>query len=319
MAPLAPAVTELFGPLQRLIADPRVTDVLVVPGPSVWVDRGAGLQPVPVPLTASHARALAVGLISAGGRRLDDAEPCADVQLPGGLRVHAVLPPVAVGGVAVSIRVPSPAAPPLDGWRMAPGLRERLRAVLRERGNILISGATGAGKSTLLTGLLAEVPGDERLVVVEDVAELVIPHPHVVQLQTRPPNAEGRGEWTMAGLIRQALRMRPDRLVIGECRGEEVRDMLMALNTGHGGCATTIHANSVAAVAARLEALGMLAGLDPGVLATLAVSALHLVVHVRRTGGGREVAGAGVLRRDAGGRLEVRPLDGASDGGWRAP
>ena len=179
-----------------------------------------------------------------------------------------------------------------------------IRAVAA-RTNVLVTGAGGAGKTTLLGALLAEAPATERIVVIEDVAELRIPHPHVVGLVTRQPNLEGAGGVDLPRLVREALRMRPDRLVLGECRGPEVRDLLAALNTGHDGGAGTLHANSLADVPARLEALGALAGLDDRALARQAVSAIGLVVHVERRGGVRRVAGFGRLGLDAAGRLSV--------------
>ena len=188
--------------------------------------------------------------------------------------------------------------------------RDRLLRAVDARSNLLITGAGGAGKTTLLAAVLANAPPDERIVVIEDVAELRIPHPHVVGLETRQPNLEGAGGVDLRRLVREALRMRPDRLVLGECRGEEVRDLLAALNTGHDGGAGTLHANSLDDVPARLEALGALAGLDDRALARQTVSAIGLVVHLERSGGLRRLGGFGRFRLDVDGRLAIRRLGG---------
>jgi pilus assembly protein CpaF len=288
---------------------PGVTDLLLTGG-RLWVDRGDGLHAADGwhRLPEDRVRELAVRLLAAGGRHLDDASPAGDARLPGGIRVHAVLPPVAVGGTAVSVRLPRrepPRLADLAGAGMVdPQQRATLERAMQERQNLLLTGASGTGKTTLLAALLAEVPATERIVVLEDVSELRIDHPHVVSLETRQANTEGAGGVTLDRLVREALRMRPDRLVIGECRGPEVRELLTALNTGHDGGAGTLHAGAAADVPARLEALGALAGMSADALARQAASALHLVVHLERTPAGRRVATIGrlVLRRGA---LEV--------------
>ena len=230
-----------------------------------------------------------------------------DVRLGPGVRVHAVLPPISPAGAAVSIRVQR--AVPLGlrelaerGFFAQVSLSE-VRALVDGRANLLITGAAGSGKTTLLGALLASAPAGERIVVIEDVAELQLPHPHVVALEARQANLDGAGAMGLDRLVREALRMRPDRLVVGECRGAELRELLGALNTGHDGGAGTMHANSLADVPARLEALGSMTGLAPDALARQAVSAFDAVLHVERTAQGRRLATHGVLALDRRGRL----------------
>ncbi|MCG5462696.1 TadA family conjugal transfer-associated ATPase [Micromonospora sp. MED01] len=279
------------GPLASLLADPEVTDVLVN-GARVWVDRGSGLHQVAVPVgSVEDVRRLAQRLIASAGRRLDDGSPYADARLPDGTRMHAVLPPVATDGPYLSLRtfrhrpftldelvrqgtVPRPLAP-------------LLAAVVAARLAYLVTGGTGSGKTTLLNTLLGMVPATERIVLVEDAAELRPGHPHVVGLQARTANVEGTGVVSLADLVRQALRMRPDRLVVGECRGGEVVDLLAALNTGHDGGAGTLHANTPSDVPARLEALGMLGGLPRAALHAQVAAALQVLFQVRRGDRGR--------------------------------
>ncbi len=255
------------GPLEPLLRTPGVTDVLVNgPGQVFW-DRGRGLEPAGVtfPDDAS-VRRLAQRLAASGGRRLDDASPCVDVRLADGTRFHAVLAPVSSPGTALSLRVPASRTFTLDdleaGGFLVPETRRLLAGLVAGRLAFLVSGGTGTGKTTLLGSLLAAVPGDQRLVVVEDSAELRPAHPHLVTLEARPPNIEGTGEITLRTLVRQALRMRPDRLVVGEVRGGEVVDLLAAMNTGHEGGCGTLHANAATEVPARVEALALAAGLS---------------------------------------------------------
>ena len=293
------------GPLEPHLRDPLVTDVLVNGDGSVWLDRGDGLEPAAgEPLGADAARLLAVRLAGQAGRRLDESQPWVDGLLPGGVRLHAVLPPLVDGGAHLSLRVPRRSLSRLDDLQFAgmfdPSTGDLLRRLVERRVSFLVTGGTGSGKTTLLGALLAEVPGDERVVLVEDVRELSVAHPHVVRLQSRSANVEGAGEVTLVDLVRQALRMRPDRLVVGEVRGAEVRELLAALNTGHDGGGGTVHANSPADVVPRFEALGALAGLDrPAVHAQL-VSAVQAVVHLRRSRAGRHVASLSVLHRGGG-------------------
>ncbi|MFD2091658.1 TadA family conjugal transfer-associated ATPase [Blastococcus deserti] len=311
------AVDELAGagPLEPLLRTPGVTDVLVNGPDSVWIDRGCGLEPTAVRFPDDDAvRRLAVRLAATVGRRLDDAAPWVDVGLADGTRLHAVLPPVSGSGTCLSLRVLRRSTHTLDELAalgtLPRGSEELLRAVVARRLAFLVTGGTGSGKTTLLSALLGAADPGDRIVLCEDAAELTPAHPHVVRLLTRPPNVEGVGSVTLRDLVRQALRMRPDRLVVGEVRGAEVTDLLAALNTGHDGGCGTLHANRPAEVPARLEALGVAAGLDRAAVHSQAAAALAVVVHLRRTPQGRRVTEVGVVRR-SGERVVVEP-------GWRA-
>lgn len=298
-----------LGPLQGLVA-PGVTDLLVNDDGTVWVDDSGGLRPAGLRLTSGEARDLAVRLATSGGRRLDDAVPWADAHLPSGIRFHAVLPPLSPGGAILSLRLPSRDRLDLDDLErlgaLTPAVREVLRALVRSRVPFLVTGGTGTGKSTLLAAMLHEALPQERIVVVEDVLELAVDHPHVVHLQSRHANSEGAGAVDLTALVRQSLRMRPDRIVLGECRGEEIRELLQALNTGHDGGCGTVHANTAADVPARLEALGALGGLDRGALAAQVASALEVVVHLGRRDGLRVLEEIAVLSRGGDGMLTAR-------------
>jgi pilus assembly protein CpaF len=295
------------GPLDALLRDPEVTDVLVNAPDEVWIDRGGGPQRTAVTFADDAAvRRLAQRLAEAAGRRLDDASPCVDAALPDGIRLHAVLRPIAVRGTCLSLRVPRRTslglADLVRAGSVSPAAAELLRAIVAARAAFLVSGGTGSGKTTLLGALLGCAHPAERLLLAEDSAELLPRHPHVVRLQSRPANVEGAGEVTLRDLVRQALRMRPDRLVVGEVRGAEVVELLAALNTGHEGGCGTVHANSAADVPARLEALGALAGLGRDALHSQVAAALDLVVHVvRERDGLRRVAEIHVLERDPAG------------------
>lgn len=287
----------VVAPLRRYLVDPEVTDVFVNGTQGLYVDRGAGAERVPAwDLDDEAVRELAVGLIALGGRHLDDATPCADVRWEHGVRVHAVLPPIACTGATISIRLPGTDMADLDELGRRGTFDATTGSLLEQlvdtRANVLVTGATGAGKTTLLAALLGRVPVSERIVTIEDVAELRIAHPHHVRLEARQANLEGVGGIALGRLVREALRMRPDRLVVGECRGEEVRELLTALNTGHDGGAGTVHASGVADVPARLEALGALAGMDDRALARQAASAIGAIVHIERgVDGVRRVTG----------------------------
>lgn len=300
------------GPLEPLLADPEVTDVLVTGPGRVWVDRGQGIERTDITFPdAAAVRRLAQRLATAAGRRLDDAQPWADARLPDGTRLHAVLPPIAVDGPCLSLRVvrhrPFGLAELVAAGTLPPGGDRLLRAVLDARLSFLVSGGTGTGKTTLLGSLLGLAGPRERLVLAEDSAELRPEHPHVVRLEARPPNQEGAGRVELRDLVRQALRMRPDRLVVGEVRGPEVTDLLSALNTGHDGSGT-VHANAAADVPARLEALGMTAGLGRAALHSQIAAALALVLHLTRDRSGkRRLAEVHVLRRGLDGLVTTVP------------
>ncbi|MCK1817200.1 TadA family conjugal transfer-associated ATPase [Streptomyces sp. XM4011] len=312
------------GPLQPLLAEPEVTDVLVNGPDEVWIDRGGGLERAPVRFAdAAAVRRLAQRLAATAGRRLDDASPWTDARLPDGTRMHAVLPPVAAGGSTVlSLRVIRPRAFALADLLAAgtvpPGGDRLLRAVLAARLSFLVTGGTGSGKSTLLATLLGLADPAERLVLVEDSAELRPDHPHVVRLETRPANQEGAGRVGLRDLVPQALRMRPDRLIVGEVRGPEVLELLYALNTGHDGCGGTLHANAAADVPARLEALASGAGLPRAALHSQLAAALHLVVHVVRDRGTgrRRIAEIHTLDRTDTGLVATTPAVRWTPGGF---
>lgn len=302
------------GPLEPLLRAPEVTDVLVNGPNEVWIDTGEGLSRTGLRFPdEATLRRLAQRLTAAAGRRLDDAAPYADARLPGGVRLHAVLPPVAANGTCLSLRLPRRRAFTLEelvtaGTIPAEGVA-LMAALITSRSAFLISGGTGSGKTTLLSCLLSNADQAERLVLVEDSAELSPDHDHVVRLEARPPNVEGAGGVTLNDLVRQALRMRPDRLVVGEVRGSEVVVLLNALNTGHEGGCGTLHANTAADVPARLEALGCAAGLSREAVHSQLAAALDIVVHlVREPGGGRRrIAEVCLLHRGPDGLVGVVP------------
>jgi len=283
------------GPLDELLRDPRTTDVLVCGPDAVWVDRGTGLERSAVRFADEAAvRRLAQRLALAAGRRLDDASPYVDGWLADvGVRLHAVLPPVAADGTCLSLRVLRPAAHDLPALRALGTVDAEgeavLRAVLAARLAFLVSGGTGTGKTTILGALLSAVDPHERVICVEDAEELRPRHPHVVRLVARPANIEGAGGVVLRDLVRQALRMRPDRLVVGEVRGAEVCDLLAALNTGHDGGAGTVHANSAREVPARMEALAASGGLPRAALHSQLAAAIQVVLHMRRLRSGARV------------------------------
>jgi len=287
-----------------------VTDIFVNGAQHVWVDRGDGLSRHPHHLfDETQLRELAVRLLALGDRHIDEASPCVDARLGDGIRVHAVLPPVSPLGTLLSIRLPR--ARPLSlGELDAAGFFERVplapvAQLVQRRTNLLITGAGGSGKTTFLGALLGAAASTDRIIAIEDVAELRVQHPHFVALEARQANLEGAGGIGLAQLLREALRMRPDRLVLGECRGAEIRELLGALNTGHDGGAGTLHANSLADVPARLEALGALAGLGPTAVARQAVSAIGAVLHLERRDGVRRLEQVGSFDVDSRDRLIV--------------
>jgi pilus assembly protein CpaF len=301
------------GPLETLLRLDGVTDVLVNGADAVYVDRGDGLEPTDVRFPDDEAvRRLAQRLAAGAGRRLDDASPFVDLRLADGTRFHAVLSPVARPGTTISLRVPRRrvftladlqrlGAVPADGARL-------LQLVVTHRLAFLVSGGTGSGKTTLLNALLSTVPAADRMVIVEDTTELRPDHPHVVGLEARPANVEGAGAIDLRTLVRQALRMRPDRVVVGEVRGAEVVDLLAALNTGHEGGCGTVHANSASDVTARLEGLALAAGMPLAAAHSQMAAALDVVVHcTRERDGRRRVAELAVVTSTADGRVAMTP------------
>ncbi len=290
------------GPLQHLLAAGDCTDVLVNGASSVWVDDGDGLRRVPSPFTEEpQVRRLAQRLASAAGRRLDDAAPFCDARLPDGTRFHAALDTVASPGTLVSLRLPPKNRFTVEDLvrlgSLPPDGLPWLRALIAARASFLVSGGTGSGKTTILRALLQLVPEHERMVVLEDSAELRPDHPHVCSLEGRPANLEGEGELRLVDLVRQAMRMRPDRLVVGEVRGAEVVAMLAAFNTGHDGGAGTIHASGPDRVPPRIEALALAAGLDRAAAHSQMAAGLDALVHVERRDRHRAVKGIAELRR----------------------
>jgi pilus assembly protein CpaF len=301
------------GPLEPLLRLAGVTDVLVNGAAAVYIDRGAGLELTSTRFPDDGAvRRLAQRLASSAGRRLDDATPYVDLRLPDGTRFHAVLAPLSRPGSVISLRVPRARVFTLEELVTAGTVNADGAALLRRlvgaRLAFLVSGGTGSGKTTLLSALLSLVDPAQRVVVVEDASELRPDHPHVVGLESRPANVEGAGEVPMRVLVRQALRMRPDRLVVGEVRGAEVTDLLAALNTGHEGGCGTLHANSAADVPARIEALAMATGMPQAAVHSQLASAVDAVVHVERGPGGlRRVAEIAVLTRSPAGMVSAVP------------
>jgi len=287
------------GPLQFWLEQPGVTDVLVNGPNSVWVEADGALRQVDVAFGSQSAvRSLAVRLAALAGQRLDDAIPICDGSLPDGTRLHAVLPPICQSGAVISLRVLRQKVFTLSelvSRNMIPEAWEPLlRNLVSKKANILISGGTGTGKTTLLSALLSVGAPGERLVTVEEAQELSPEVSHHVSLVARRANVEGAGEISLADLVRTALRMRPDRLVLGECRGPEVREVLQAMNTGHDGSMATLHANNAASVPARLEALGALAGMPREALAAHAATAVDVILQVKRENGSRRLCEIGI-------------------------
>ena len=313
------------GPLDGLLADPDVSDVLVNGPREVWVDRGDGLERAAAELSGEGAvRRLAQRLAASAGRRLDEASPTVDARLRDGTRLHAVLPPVSPAGTLISLRTARRRAFGLDELvergTLTAGSAGLLTRLVATRRSFLVTGGTGTGKTTLLSTLLSTVARSERVVLVEDCGELRPAHPHVVRLEARAPNVEGRGEVDLRVLVRQALRMRPDRLVVGEVRGAEVVELLAALNTGHDGGCGTLHANAPGAVPARVEALALAAGLGREAVHSQLAAGLDAVVHLSRDRAGRRrVAEVGCLTRGPDGLVEVTQGAAVTDDGRLVP
>ncbi|QRV02088.1 TadA family conjugal transfer-associated ATPase [Arcanobacterium phocisimile] len=293
-----------------LLEDPDVTDVVVNGPGQVWVDRGDGMVQVAPEegddsvRTAAGVRALAVRLAALCGQRLDDSSPIVDGTFPSGVRLHAMIPPLSASGTLISLRTHRAQVLSLEKLAQLGAIPHSLvslaHALVEKHANVIISGATGAGKTTLLNAMLSRIAVTERILIIEESAELAPEHPHVLHLQVRRANVQGAGEVTMSDLVRAAMRMRPDRIVLGECRGVEVRDVLGALNTGHEGGWATIHANSAHDVPTRLVALGALAQMSESTVAAQAASALDAVIHVERRGAWRGIAQIATLHRQGG-------------------
>jgi pilus assembly protein CpaF len=295
-----------LGPLAGHAADPTITDLLVNGDGSVWLERRGVLEASGQRLSRHEVELLLERIVTPLGLRIDRSSAVVDARLPDGSRVHAVVPPVAVDGPCLAIRRFSVRPLPLVAWCSEP-VAGLLAAAVLAGWNIVVAGGTGAGKTTLLNALAGCAPAAERVVTVEDAAELRLPQPHVLRLEARPANAEGAGEVALRDLVRSALRLRPDRLVVGEVRGGEALDLLQALNTGHAGCLATVHANGPADALRRLETLVLLAGvgLPLGAVRAQLASAVDAVVQVARgTDGARRitaVAEVGTVTADADG------------------
>ena len=282
-----------LGPIEPLMQDPTISDILVNGSKEVYVERHGKLESTRV-IFRDDAHLLQVidRIVSAVGRRVDESSPMVDARLPDGSRVNAIIPPLALDGPVLSIRRfakdPFHMADLIEFDTLTPALAEILRATVQARLNILVSGGTGAGKTTMLNVLSNAIPNTERIVTIEDSAELQLQQEHVVRLETRPPNIEGQGAVSQRELLRNALRMRPDRIVVGEVRGAEVLDMLQAMNTGHDGSISTVHANSTRDALSRIETMVLMSGLSLPVRAMrdYVASALDLVIHVSRLSDG---------------------------------
>jgi len=298
-----------LGPLEPLLADPAVDEVMVNGPGEVWVERAGRLERTGVAFDGEPGLLHSIERILAPlGRRVDEASPLCDARLPDGSRVNVVIPPLALSGACLTIRRFRPAGFSLEdlvsNGSLPPGLAEFLSDCVAHRATVLVSGGTGSGKTTTLGALSGSIPAGERIVTIEDAAELRLRQRHVVRLESRPANVEGRGEVTIRQLVRNALRMRPDRIVVGEVRGAEALDMLMALNTGHEGSLTTVHANSPEDALRRVETLALMAGvgLPHAAVREQVAGALDLVVHqARAAGGGRRIESVAEVVRVPGG------------------
>jgi pilus assembly protein CpaF len=309
-------VAAIAGPLAGLLLDPAVGEVVVNGPDDVWIELDGRLRSVDVRFRDSvELRQTAVRLVSACGRRIDDSTPLVDARLPDGSRVNVVLPPLAVDGPLITIRrfgsAPLRFADLVANGALSDAAAATLQHLMRERRNVLISGGTGTGKTTLLSALTALIPADERVVSVEDAAELAVQARHLARLEARPANVEGRGAVDLRQLVRNALRMRPDRLIVGEVRGGEALDLLLAMNTGHDGSLATVHANGPEDALRRLETMALMGGVDVphSAVREQVASAIHAVIHLARAADGRRrvVEIAGVDRVGSGWRVQVEP------------
>ena len=283
-----------YGPLEKIMQRTDITDVLIHGDGRVFIDSAAGMTFVGKLFNdATCVRSYAQRLAMQAGRRLDDAQPYVDAKLADGNRMHALLPPIAVGGPQLSIRIPNRKpfsfADLVTQQCLTLTAAADLTQLIANRDSFLIIGATGAGKTSLLASMLGEVSPTDRMVVVEESTELRIDHPHLVQLEAKPATADGVGAIGMSELVRQTLRMRPDRIVIGEIRGAEVHELLLAINTGHTGSAATLHANSAAEVPSRIAALGLIAGISPNLSTEWLLQGISKIVQIEKIAGQRVV------------------------------
>lgn len=301
-----------LGILEGLLDIPGVTDIFVNGPQDIWYEANGALHRSDLAFIAEpDLRALATRLIHSAGGRLDEAYLSADVLNDRGQRIHAMLPPLSRHGTVLSIRIQPAHRASLEELQESGMFDDDIAAVLRylvrTKANFLVSGGTGTGKTTLLNAMLSHCEETDRIITIEDSAELAPVHPHVISLQSKAANAEGRGEVSLTELIRQALRMRPERLILGECRGAELADMLTAMNTGHAGSGGTLHANSAAAVPARLLAMGAMAGMTPEALTLQALTAVEYVIHISRADHRRFISEIGVFKQHQK-TLSVEPL-----------
>lgn len=300
-----------FGPLEKLLAKPGVTDVLVNSYSDVWFDQGDGLVRSDINWKSeTELRDYAARLASSVNRRLDDVNPFVDARLKNGIRFHAVIPPISQIGTTMSFRIPNQkqftVAQLVELGTFDSAVAVILKRIVQTKISFAISGNTGSGKTTILGTLLGEVDSSERMVVIEDSTELKIDHPHVVSLQARMANSEGIGQIELSALVKQTMRMRPDRIVVGEIRGTEVIDLLIGLNTGHQGGCLTLHANNTQAVIARFEALGLLAKVPKAAIHALLGQAIQVLLHVQRTKSGRKLTEISLLEYNSG-NVQVLP------------
>jgi len=305
-----------LGPLERLLEDASISEIMVNAADEIWIERGGRLQRHAGAFSDDDAvRSIIDRIVAPLGRRIDESSPMVDARLPDGSRVNAIIPPLAIRGPALTIRRfnrtllrPEDL---IEAGAASPGMLAFLRVCVERRRNIVISGGTSSGKTTLLNVLSNLIPEGERIVTIEDAAELTLRHEHLVQLEGRPPNLEQRGEVTIRDLVRNALRMRPDRIVVGECRGGETLDMLQAMNTGHDGSLTTVHANSPRDVVSRLEVMTLMAGMDLPVQAIREqiAAAVDVVVHQSRFADGtRRIVSIMEVTGIESGRIQMQPI-----------
>ncbi|MCZ7677457.1 MAG: CpaF family protein [Sandaracinaceae bacterium] len=306
-----------LGPLERLLADEGVSEIMVVDPQTIYVERRGRIEPTALRFTDDEAvRAVIERIVTPLGRRIDESTPLVDARLRDGSRVNAIIRPLAIRGSCITIRKfakkPLRIEDLIRFGSLTEPMAKFIQRAVKARKNIVISGGTGSGKTTLLNVLSAQIPEEERVVTVEDAAELQLAQPHVVSLESRPANMEGRGEYTIRDLVRNALRMRPDRIIVGECRGGEALDMLQAMNTGHEGSMTTTHANSPREAIARLETLALMAGLDlpsRAIREQIAQSIDVVLQQSRFSDGSRRIASiAEVVGLDEDGEVELHEI-----------